>query len=389
MGKKIGMTMRKKMFMSYFAIMILLIAIGVIGILYVRQVYDNGKNIYENDLKAVEYLKSISQNLKDLDTCIFHYIVDVEWEHDEGCTADIEVLISDNEQLIQNYSELNIGAKELELYEKGKNSVLEYHQQIRDLVSEGTVLNESERLKIYQETLLPLKESTSALIEEAVNVAIAHADESNIENHNIYNKIVWIICIVMLVAIGIAVLISIKMSNHIVSKLRSIQFMAKRLSEYNISDDIDQFDNDEFGQTVEALNESQFMIRDLLEKIIGESAIISDMGEEVSLAVRKSEQRIEQVNLRILEYDKLALHIEEHIETLLNERTLDEEESKELDRLKEDIYKAKTLLENVRTELSSVAIYLEQIGITSDYQNEIANSHKEQVKRFKIKESEE
>lgn len=389
MGKRIGMTMQNKMFVSYFAIILLLIATGVIGILYVRQVYNNGKHIYENDLKAVEYLKSISQNIKELDRSILHCIIDVDWVQDEDCTNEIDVLMVNNEQLMQSYYALDISDKEIELYEKGKASVLEYHQQIRDLMSKMTVLDESECLKIYENSLLPLKESTSALIEEAVSVAIAHADESNVDNHNIYNKIVWIICAVMLGAIVIAILISISMSNYIISKLKSIQFMAKRISEYNISDDIDEFDNDEFGQTVEALNESQFMIRELLEKIIGESAVISDMGEEVSLAVRKSEQRIEQVNVRILEYDKIVLQIEGHVKALLNERTLDEEETKELERLKQDLYEAKSVLENVRTELSSVAIYLEQIGITSDYQNEIANSHKEQVKRFKIKESEE
>lgn len=389
MGKRIGMTMQNKMFVSYFAIILLLIATGVIGILYVRQVYNNGKHIYENDLKAVEYLKSISQNIKELDRSILHCIIDVDWVQDEDCTNEIDVLMVNNEQLMQSYYALDISDKEIELYEKGKASVLEYHQQIRDLVSKMTELDESECLKIYENSLLPLKESTSALIEEAVSVAIAHADESNVDNHNIYNKIVWIICAVMLGAIVIAILISISMSNYIISKLKSIQFMAKRISEYNISDDIDEFDNDEFGQTVEALNESQFMIRELLEKIIGESAVISDMGEEVSLAVRKSEQRIEQVNVRILEYDKIVLQIEGHVRALLNERTLDEEETKELERLKQDLYEAKSVLENVRTELSSVAIYLEQIGITSDYQNEIANSHKEQVKRFKIKESEE
>ena len=130
------------------------------------------------------------------------------------------------------------------------------------------------------------------------------------------------------------------------------------------------------------------MIRDLMEKIINESAVISDMGEEVSLAVRKSEQRIEQVNVSILEYDKIVLQIEGHVKRLLEGRLLDEADEKELARLKIDLYAAKKVLEQARNELSSIAIYLEQIGITSDYQNEIANSHQYQVKKFKVKERE-
>lgn len=388
MGKKTRMTIRNKMLISYIVVVLLLVATGVIGILYVRQVYNNGKNIYENDLKAVECLKSISQNIKDLDICVFHFLVDMDSAHDD-CATQIDILMADNEELMQTYSELQIGDKERELYEEGKASVLEYHQQIRDIISNANALEEKELLKLYLDSLLPIKDSTSALIEEAVDVAVTHADNANADNHEIYSKIVWVICAVMLVAIVIAIAISINMSNYIISKLRSIQLMAKRLSEYNISDDIDEFENDEFGQTVKVLNESQFMMRDLLEKIVGKSAVISDMGEEISLAVRKSEQRIEQVNVRILEYDKLVLQIEEHIRKLMNESSLQESEAKELESLKKDLHDAKIILENARSELSSIATYLEQIGITSDYQNEIANSHKEQVKKFKIKEREE
>ncbi len=389
MGKKTGLTIRNKMFISYLVIELLLIVIGVIGIFYVGRVYNSGKAIYENDLKAVQYLKSLSQNLKELDKCTFHFMVELDWEHDEECESKIDILIADNIKLMDEYSQLNVSDAQREHYERGRASVLEYHKEIKNLLSKVDELNETEMLMMYQEEFLPVNDTTSALIEEAVSMAIAHADSKNQDNYNIYNKIIWIICIVMIVAVVIAIVISVNMSNYFTTKLKSIQLMARRISEYNVSDDIAEVENDEFGMTVEALNESQFMIRDLMEKIINESAIISDMGEEVSLAVRKSEQRIEQVNVSILEYDKLVSQIEGHVKKLLENRSMDEEDAKELDSLKTDLYEAKKVLENARTELSSIAIYLEQIGITSDYQNEISSGHKYQVKKFKVKESEE
>lgn len=388
MGNKTGLTIRKKLLLSYVVLVILLIAIGVVGIFYVGRIYNSSKTIYENNLKAVEYLKSINQNLKDLDKCFFHIMLDLDWEHDKECEEQIDTLIANNNVLIEEYSKLDISNEERELYEKGCDSVLNYQQQIKKLMSKVEELEEAEMLKLYQEELVPVKDATGALIEEAVNMAVENADSESQENHNIYNKIIWIISSVILAAVVIAIAISINMSNYFIAKLKSIQLMARRISEYNVSDDIDEVENDEFGMTVEALNESQFMIRDLMEKIINESAIISDMGEEVSLAVRKSEQRIEQVNVNILVYDKIVLQIADHVKNLLENRPMDEDAAKELDRLKEDLHEAKKILESARNELSSIATYLEQIGITSDYQNEIANSHKVQVKKFKIKESE-
>ena len=208
MGKKKGFTIRNKILISYVAIVLLLVAIGVIGILYVRHVYNNGRQIYENDLKSVEYLKSISQNIKELDKCVFHFMVDVDWDHDDDCTAQIDILIANNEDLIQKYSQLKISAQEQALYEKGKQSVLEYHQKIKEIIDGKSKLQEKELLRLYQDMLLPVKDSTDTLIEEAVSVAVAHADQANKDNHNIYNKIVLIICAVMIVAIVIAIAIA-------------------------------------------------------------------------------------------------------------------------------------------------------------------------------------
>ena len=388
MDKKMSLTIRSKMLISYMAVMFLLLMIGSVGIYYVGQVYNNGKTIYENDMKAVECLKSLSENIKELDKCTFHMVVDLDWQHDESCSRQVDNLIADNLALMNSYSELNISQAERTLYQEGRESVSCFHERIENLIAMKDGMDEAEILVTYQQEVLPAMNATSVLIDEAVNLAKTNADITTETNRAIYNKIIWIIFSFMLVAIVISIAISFNMSNHILSKLKSIQLMAKRVSEYNISDDIDLIENDEFGKTVEALNESQFMVRELIEKIIGESAIISDMGEEVSLAVRKSEQRIEQVNVGILEYEKLADEVEKQVKHIVEDRVLNDEEKDALDAIWKKLDETRVIREQTRKELSSIATYLEQIGITSDYQNEIASNHKDQVKKFKVKERE-
>lgn len=388
MGKKIKLTIRNKILISYTVIMMLLLITGLIGIYYVEQVYNNGKDIYENYLKVVESLKSMDANLKEIDKCTLQLFVAMDGKWDEDCESQITRLMEDNISLMNAYSKLDISGEEAQVYQLGRESVLEYHEQIKKILSMAQLADETAVLNMYQMTLVPVKDSAIELMEEAVEIAVVNAGKANQKNYNICNKIIWIISSFMLIAFVIAIVISYSMSNHILSKLKSIQMMAKRMSEYNISDDIENVENDEFGKTVEALNESQFMVRELLEKIIGESAVISDMGEEVSLAVRKSEQRVEHVNVSILEYEKLAEEVEEQVKHIVEERTLSEEERKALADMSRKLEEAKWIREQARTELSSIATYLEQIGITSDYQNEIANRHKDQVKKFKVKERE-
>lgn len=389
MGKKTFFTIRNRMLLSYFIIAVLLMITGIIGLFYIGKVYDNGNKIYEEDLKVVEYLETIRQNVNKLDNSVFHLVVDMKWNHSDAAVDEIDNLLEENLTLMSSYSALDVPNRSQDVYERGTDNLLEYQRRIKVMIDNVGELSEDDLLEQYQEELVPMKDAANVMLDEAVSIMMKNADAINEDNRLIYHRIIWIICLVVFAAFVIAIFISLAMSNYVLSKLKSIQLMAKRISEYNISDDIEEFENDEFGQTVKALNESQFMIRDLLEKIISESTTISDMGEEVSLAVRKSEQRIEQVNVSILEYEKLSMQIEKHVKQLVEKRTVSEEEKATLKQIKDKLDETKTIRENARTELSSIATYLEQIGITSDYQNEIANSHKEQVKKFKVKEREE
>jgi methyl-accepting chemotaxis protein len=236
----------------------------------------------------------------------------------------------------------------------------------------------------YEQELMPAKASTYELIDAVVDISTGTASDKNEENYTIYRNNVWLISAVMLLAVVIALVITLSMSSYFVNKLINIQLLAKRISEYNISDDITATNDDEFGQTIQALNDSQFMMRDLVEKIIDESASISDAGEDVSLAVRKVNQRIEQINIQVLSSSEMATETDSTIRKILENRNLDEDVVDKLNQVLETSDNAQNILSETRAELSSLAVYLDQIGITSDYQNELANSHREQVQKFKV-----
>lgn len=389
MKKKIGFTFRNEMMLSYLVVIVSMVIIGLVSIFHMGKVYNNGKDIYQKDLKAVETLKSVSENLKELDKCAFHTLIDVEWKHDEHCENQIDELILDNVALMDAYAVLDVSDEEKELYNKGRESILAYHKQIEELLTMKQTKDETQVLEAYQEKLLPIKEEANELISKAVDLAVVNADQTNKDNHDIFIKSIVVIFVCVLIASVAALAIALKMCNIILSKLKYVQVMAKRMSEYDISDDIEFSEKDIFGQTAEALKESQYMIRELVEKVIREASSISDMGEEISLAIRKSEQRVENMNVRVLEYERLAEEVEVTIKRIVDGKSLSEEEQQAIGRMKEKLDEAKSIRSQTRTELSSIATYLEQIGITSDSQNEITAEHRSRVSKFKLKEREE
>ncbi len=382
--KKSGMSIQKKLLLSYFSIVALILVVGSIGIYNVREVYSNGNEIYINNMNSVEYLKSINQNVKEIDQCVISMMSNLNLKYHTAYVEQIAKLQENNRILMEQYSQLEITDLEKRRYNQCRLSILTFDKQIDRIVESINKGDTEGALGTYEQELMPAKACTYELIEAVVELATANAQSKNEENKQIYENLIWMTGMIMLLSVIVAVFITIRMSNYFTSKLTAIQRLAKRISEYNISDDIQGMENDEFGETMDALNESQFMMRDLMEKIIDESATISDTGEEVSLAIRKSGQRIENINVKVLQSGEMTEQIDDVVRQILENRSLDKDMVERLNMLLKKSDEAREILVDARAELSSVAMHLEQIGITSDYQNEIANSHREQVKKFKV-----
>lgn len=382
--KKSGMSIQKKLLLSYFSIVALILVVGSIGIYNVREVYSNGNEIYINNMNSVEYLKSINQNVKEIDQCVISMMSNLNLKYHTAYVEQIAKLQENNRILMEQYSQLEITDLEKRRYNQCRLSILTFDKQIDRIVESINKGDTEGALGTYEQELMPAKACTYELIEAVVELATANAQSKNEENKQIYENLIWMTGMIMLLSVIVAVFITIRMSNYFTSKLTAIQRLAKRISEYNISDDIQGMENDEFGETMDALNESQFMMRDLMERIIDESATISDTGEEVSLAIRKSGQRIENINVKVLQSGEMTEQIDDVVRQILENRSLDKDMVERLNMLLKKSDEAREILVDARAELSSVAMHLEQIGITSDYQNEIANSHREQVKKFKV-----
>lgn len=384
MRKGFQLTIRKKLLFSYFSMVLLLVITGAIGITYIRYVYTNGNEMYEQDLKMIETLKSLSQNVKEIDQKVLHFSGGLDWEHEHDCVDVIETIMNNNAELFSLGKSIPMTKQELVQYEHIGEKLDCYYDKVEEMIDKTDDETEAQVFKYYQENVLPQKEEVDSVIEALVSYYSTNAGQRNADNGKMYEAVIWIVTTLLVVAVVIAVAISIQMSNHFTSKLNAIQMLARRISEYNMEDEIVVDENDEFGKTMVALNESQFMVRDIMKKIIEESATISDMGEEVSLAVRKAEQRIESANVKMLDFDEKAKDVDSIVQKVMENRALDEETMCALEQAMTEFLEAKDILAETRVELSNIAIYLEQIGITSDYQNEIANSHKEQVGRFRV-----
>ncbi len=383
-GKNSGISIRKKLLISFFTIAVFILVVGALGIYNVQKVYYNGDEIYENNLTSVEKLKSIHQNAKEIDQNVIGMMTGLDKQYHESYKDKIENLQNENQVLLQEYAELKITELEKRRYKQCRLSILTFNKQIDSIVE----LLDSQQMDValtqYEQEFMPIKACTYELIEAIVELSTENARIKNEENRQVYENLVTIILLVMALAMLIAVIITISVSSNFTEKLKRIQELANRISEYNFSDDIEDLGADEFGETMMVLNESQFMIRDLVEKIKEESTTINDVGDEVAQAVRKSNLKIEAVNVDVYKVEDMADEVEFLVKDAIENKNVDSEMKALLLEVLRRCVSSKENLQEVQFELSGIATYLEQIGITADYQNQLASQHMDQVKKFKV-----
>lgn len=351
---RIRMTFKGVLVTSYVVILVIMLIIGIISVFYIRESYLNGSKIYTNNLKVIEILEGIDQNIKETDQYIFSMMTELDSENHKEYLGQVNRLVADTESLLREYKNTPVTEMESERFLRYSYDIAGYNRLVGEIIEKIEKDDITLALDIYEKELKPVRLCIYESIESAIDLSEISANSRNDMNRTAYMQMSVIVLVFMLVMIIATILIVIVVTRYINKRLTKIKKWAGNISEYDVSDDIESDANDEFSETYQALNTSQFMVRELIEKIVSETGTICETGEDVSLAINKSNERLENINQKLYEVT---------------------EKSPE----------SRSLIERLQKEINDITMYLEQVAITSDYQIEVAKRHKEQVTKFKTK----
>ncbi|MBQ4232320.1 MAG: methyl-accepting chemotaxis protein, partial [Lachnospiraceae bacterium] len=215
-------------------------------------------------------------------------------------------------------------------------------------------------------------------------LASNRASDKNADNRSYYVRTINIIVVTMVIIVAFGVIISLRVSNSYTRKLNKIQEWADRVAKYDMSNDIEIHSNDEFGVTAKSLNDSKFMLKEILSKIKNETETLSQSEEDVGEAIKKIKDRIEAINLTELQYDEDGNQLAALIKKTMQLYPLDEEMIKEWNVVLERLDNNLVLADESSKELMSIVTYLEQICVVADYQKKIIEKQKEHTDKFII-----
>ena len=178
-----------------------------------------------------------------------------------------------------------------------------------------------------------------------------------------YTRILYSNIIAFAVAVIGAVVIVIYMNIYIERKLSGIRKLSERMSDFNPTKDIDEIGDDAFGRTLKSVNDAQFRLREVISSLQEDTANTSESAKDISEAVRKACERLELLNVSIMDYQKS-----------ISEKTERTEEEKEI-------------LKRIRKlggEIGSISQFLDQVVVAADDQQEVSENFRSQLERFKL-----
>ncbi|MGV8981566.1 methyl-accepting chemotaxis protein [Clostridium sp.] len=282
--------------LSAFIIVAMFIGIvGFIGILNMDTINKNLKNIYGDDLKAVNACVNIKANLLQIKSDMLLILVPENNADLEIYKADIDDIENRNDALIVEYKttiKTDLDRKQFANFEKlrldyssASNELIKTVAQ-GDYVKANEISNSVSKIRMDMVTVLEIE---SKLIFDTAKIDY---DNSQLSYHNAYIQIIAIISLGLIVAVMLGLIISLTTSRQI----KKVLIIAQALGENDLSKTVDIDTKDEVGSLAKALNKAIISLKTLIGEISDSATDISATSEELSATTEEMLAEMEIIN---------------------------------------------------------------------------------------------
>ena len=156
------------------------------------------------------------------------------------------------------------------------------------------------------------------------------------------------------ISLVLSLLVSHFVATYFEGQIDKVRKFSRRVSEYDFSEDIVDNTNNDFGEMLVLLNDTQVMIRDAVENLRTEAGTMNSISSELYDAADLAVGRLTKAD-----------------EMLDAAETMDKKQIKE-----------------IYNEINAAITYMEQMRIAAENQSEICGKHIERLNRFRIKDEE-
>jgi len=289
MGLLKNVRVRVKLIVAFLIVALLIGIVGGVGIMSLKNVGENAKKMYSQNLQSVYMITDMKQNLTETKSDLSD-LLNTKDEKESSIIDKLEKNIQkgkeEDDKYISYIESLPMGNDEKKIYEEFINDLKEY-RVLRDnvikLIDAKNYQNAVEQYKNIPRVQDAMFTSLDKLIE-------ANLNESKVENDTIiliYSKASTIMTTLSIIGLILAIIIGVILSKDISTPLQVIKLFGEKLASYDLSHNFNVARGDEFGQVGSSLFKAQDNIKELVKTIIENSQNMSASSEELSATVEE------------------------------------------------------------------------------------------------------
>ena len=286
----------KKLIAVFSVIILLMFSLTIFNSYNMKVSNDELIALYNEDTKGILYIGKVSEIALENDLMTNLLCTDESSGNKEKIINTIKENRVKCNDYIEKYKETILGDEEDTLYTNiFLNSFSEYNKIVDEIIA-LTMKGDKEGAKALIPELDRQKEGYTWDLNNIVNMNESWAVQSVEESKARYKRSVFISNIYLILAIIFSVVCSFLIIKEIRGYLKKIGLLSNRISEYNLSEEINIEKNNEFGIIANSLNKAQDNIRELLKVLIESTEDMSAGSEELYATVEEMTSQLEEIS---------------------------------------------------------------------------------------------
>lgn len=288
------MSVKTKLLSAFLLCVIMLNIIGIDGILGMRTINNNAKEIFTYDFTSIKYLRVIKEKLLLIRAEIDNGVLYKDSNKTTNSIGNISILDDQINSELEDYAKLNHSSETKEKYEKLLIAFDEYEtirNKALDLAKDGKYDEAEKVLPKITEVRTEVGTIIDSLIEET-QASLTLKNDNNKETYQF--KLKSIIGMILIGAV-ISLIIGGIISLSIARKIKNMLSFAEALGEGDFTHSTSIKGEDEFAKLSIALNNAKEKLRGLVKEIIDQSQEVSASSEELSANIEEITNNFTQI----------------------------------------------------------------------------------------------
>ena len=280
--------------------LIAIVMIGLTGIYGVKEMNDNAKHIYEDNLTSVNLLSNISINQQKITNLKFKIFYNSQ-NNDEKIEyyEKIAALEEENSRSFQDLKNTKMSSEEEKL-SKNLEEVLESYKStlesiFQQVISDADVVDADADALL--KPLLEIEKQRDNLMEQIEKINIKSAEMKSEENNIAYTKTLYRNIGIVAIVYIISVFVLIYLSRYVKKAVSNIKDVISALENGDLTRHAPVIYSDDLGKITEGLNNSVSHIQELVSSVSSTSAQMSILSEDLTATIEEITASMDEIGI--------------------------------------------------------------------------------------------